>query len=170
VHPGGSDANPEIGRFLKCVKLRGGGEKFVDAAFAEVTTMDFDPAELPNGKRLSNELAVFDEVTSVAKFAEVTAETQGKVRSFNFDKFKVLSYAPGLHLVKFEDQIEVESLVNNRRFSTDGDSGSLVYDQESRAVGLLFAETIQGGTFKNGLSYVNPISRVLCDLELDLLT
>jgi hypothetical protein len=169
VHPGGSNANPKVGRFVKCVKLRGGGEKFVDAAFAELTTSDFDPEELPNNKKFQGKIAVSQEVTRVAKFAEVTGETHGKVRSFDFDKFKVLSYAPGLNIVRFEDQIEIESLQNNKRFSAPGDSGSLVYDQSSRAVGLLFAETVQGGTFNNGLSYVNPIGRVLHDLQVELL-
>jgi hypothetical protein len=169
VHPGGSGNNPVVGRFVRAVPLRIAGERFVDAAFAaRVPGVPFDATALPNGQRLSPTLSDLTE-TSVFKFAEGSGETSGRVLSFNFDKLRVLSYGEHLNLVPFEDQIEIESDNAARRFSTGGDSGSLVWDRHHRAVGLLFANTEQGGTHHNGLSYVNPIGTVLSKLRVELL-
>ncbi|MBV8517051.1 MAG: hypothetical protein JO197_06550 [Acidobacteria bacterium] len=168
VHPGGSETNPTVGRFHHCVHLRVNGERFVDAAFATLATEHFDPSSLPGGKHLKPTLAQLGpQPLAVAKFADGTGETHGHVVSFDFDTFRVLSYGPHLNRVPFENQLEVESTVAAKRFSEPGDSGSLVYDDNQQAVGLLFAHSLQGGAFNHGFSYVNPISRVLSDLRVE---
>jgi len=168
VHPGGTSTNPVVGRFDHFVPLRIAGERFVDAAFARLRDgVQFDAAALPGGQRLSPTVSDLTE-TSVFKFAEGSGMTSGRVLSFNFDKLRVLSYGEHLNLVPFEDQIEIESDTAHR-FSTGGDSGSLVWDRNHQAVGLLFANTEQGGTQHNGLSYVNPIGTVLSKLGVALL-
>jgi hypothetical protein len=170
VHPGGSPGNAAVATFVRISEpLRGNGEKFTDAASARLTTNDFDVSTLPNGGRVKQPPGDLEEVATVSKFSELFGEAKGRVVSFDYDAFEVLSYGNGLSFVQFEDQIEVESS-SNARFSNPGDSGALVYDQQGRALGLLFAETEQGGTFRNGFGYVNPIKRVLARLGVVLLT
>ena len=53
-------------------------------------------------------------------------------------------------------------------FSQPGDSGSLVVDEESRAIGLIFGGGGNGGKNGKGLSYANPIRTALNELKVDL--
>lgn len=54
---------------------------------------------------------------------------------------------------------------DKKRFAEQGDSGSLVIDEENRAVGLLFA-TASGVD----IAYANPISKVLNYFDVQLCT
>ena len=171
VHPGGESTNPVVANFVKISeRLRGGGEKRTDAASAKLTTNNFDPRSLPNGKRLQQPAASLEGISSVAKISDRSGETNGNIKSSDFDTFEVLSYSHDLNFVKFEDQIEVESSSASVRFSNPGDSGAVVYDQDGHIIGLLFAETEQGGLFGNGFAYVNPIHRILSGLGVNPIT
>jgi hypothetical protein len=103
--------------------------------------------------------------TPVVKVGRTTGLTFGQVRAFEVDNV-VGDFELGP--LRFDDQIEVES-TEGTPFSQDGDSGALVVDAEGRAVGVLFAGSDQGGTDGQGMSYVNPLGRVLDTLGVDFL-
>jgi hypothetical protein len=150
-----------IGELVRFTCLGGGGEKHTDAAFAKLDdSVRVDRSSLPEGRTLSAELALPEETTRVMKLGMVTNFTRGNVTSFDQDTFSTRYATVGE--VDFEDQIEVESAMENGVFAAFGDSGALVYNDAGRAVGLLFATT------EAGLSYVNPIQFVLDELKVDL--
>ena len=70
--------------------------------------------------------------------------------------------------LRFDGQIEIEG-VGQRPFSDGGDSGSLIVDSRMKAVALLFAGSDIGGANDLGLTFANPIHRVLKDLNATLL-
>ena len=69
----------------------------------------------------------------------------------------------------FDGQLEIES-TGSGSFSDGGDSGSLIYTDGGLAVALLFAGSTQGGSNNLGLTYANPIEKVLSALNCELLT
>jgi hypothetical protein len=71
--------------------------------------------------------------------------------------------------LRFDNQIEIES-VGNQAFSDGGDSGSLIVNASAEAVALLFAGSDVGGSNGLGLTYANPVHRVLRDLKATLLS
>jgi hypothetical protein len=167
--PGGSDFGMRVASFVRFVPLAGETEKYVDCAFARLETASWDPESLPGKKRLQPKPAVPAEGTRVFKFSEESGLTEGVVTLADQDQFK-MHYRSGVGLVLFDNQIEVESANPRKPFATSGDSGALVWDEQGRPVGLLFAQTLNGGRHGNGLSYVNPISAVLCELDVELVT
>jgi hypothetical protein len=135
-----------------------------------VSDAEVDRSALPNGRRLQRTPAAFRESAHVRKVGFSTQETFGRVTSFDQDNLKVVRYGTHVGIVSFDDQIEVETARIDRAFSAPGDSGSLVYNDELRAVGLLFANTRQGGFGNRGFSYVNRIDHVLKALKIELST
>jgi len=169
LSPGGMRYGERVASFVRAVQLRGGEENYVDCAFARlVDTKNFDPSTLPNGKTLKGDLAMVRKDQKVFTYSDEFDERCGVVSLPDQDAFK-MHYRAGIGLVLFDDQIEVES-DSGGHFSRPGDSGALVYDEKGRPVGLLFAQTIAGGRNGGGLSYVNPIARVLDLLEIDIIT
>ncbi len=69
--------------------------------------------------------------------------------------------------LEFDDQIEIRG-IDGRPFSTAGDSGALIVDQDLRAVGLLFAGRDTGNAEESGLTYAHPIRNVLTALDAEL--
>jgi hypothetical protein len=109
--------------------------------------------------------AFLDEGTEVAKIGRTTGLTRGRVTAFELDNVRV-QY--GIGMLQFDDQIEIES-AGDGPFSGGGDSGSLIVDAGLRGVALLFAGSDVGGAGGHGLTYANPLRRVLGDLKVDLL-
>ena len=108
--------------------------------------------------------AFVDTGTRVAKVGRTTGLTRGSVTAFELDNV-VVGYDIGN--LRFDNQIEIEG-AETGPFSQGGDSGSLIVDGELKAVALLFAGGDQGGTNGQGLTYANPIQKVLDSLEVDL--
>jgi hypothetical protein len=167
LSPGGLEYGPRVASFVRFVPLSGGGEKYVDCAFALLETDDYDPKTLPNRMELKAQPAPVATGQTVFKYSEA-GNRQGKVTQADQDEFK-LHYRSEIGLVFFDNQIEVESS-DGEPFSDPGDSGSLVADDQGRPVGLLFAHTLAGGSNSKGLSYVNPIASILEQLDVELLT
>ena len=69
--------------------------------------------------------------------------------------------------LRFDNQIEIEG-TGSSMFSDGGDSGSLIVDEDLKAIGLLFADGDEGGANDMGLTYANPIEIVFDELKLDL--
>jgi hypothetical protein len=101
----------------------------------------------------------------VYKVGRTTGSTRGRVTAFDVDNV-VVAYDAGN--LRFDNQIEIEG-TGRTSFSDGGDSGSLIVDESMQAVALLFAGGDQGGSNGLGLTYANPIQRVLADLKATLL-
>jgi hypothetical protein len=149
--------------------LRSNDVKVADCAFAEFKNGDqpVDPARLhESNKRLRNSPFLPDKETRVMKIGSRTKTTIGKVVVKELDGFPI-PVARKL-TATFNDLIEIESDNPALRFSDGGDSGSLVYTEDLRPVGLLFSDTAGGGTFRNGLSFANRFEHVTSKLGVTL--
>ncbi len=123
----------------------------VDCAIARPLNDD----DLENEVRLIGKVAGLAEVSvglSVLKSGRTTGLTRGKVT--HQEATVTVSYGGGRSAL-FEDQVLTSSM------SEGGDSGSLVMDEQKRAVGLLFA-----GSDK--VTVLNGIADVLSSLKVTL--
>lgn|GEM_PF-286726 len=102
--------------------------------------------------------------TPVSKIGRTTGLTRGVVTAIEIDDV-VVSYDCGN--ISFDRQIEIEGMGDNA-FSAGGDSGSLIVDDDMRAVGLLFAGGDHGASNGKGLTYANDIGAVLSALQIEL--
>ena len=171
LSPGGTAFGTRVATFVRSVPLSGDEEKYVDCAFATLDIerqIPYEPFALPNRREFQPKLAMPQQGQTVFKFSN-GKETRGKISLADQDEFKMF-YRSGIGLVRFDNQIEVESADANTRFSAAGDSGAVVYTDDLRPVGLLFANTMSGGTHGNGLSYLNRIDEVLNRLNVDLVS
>lgn len=101
----------------------------------------------------------------VYKVGRTTGPTKGRITAFDVDNV-VVAYDAGN--LRFDNQLEIEG-TGRTSFSDGGDSGSLIVNESMQAVALLFAGGDQGGSNGLGLTYANPIQRVLADLKATLL-
>lgn len=171
---GGKKPAQAVAKLGPFVALKPGGANFVDAALGLLDDQDptsFDATrlrELVGGKdRKLKGLgkAFLDEGATVHKVGRTTGPTRGRVTAFDLDNV-VVGYDIGN--IRFDGQIEIEGS-GATTFSDGGDSGSLIVDSDMQAVALLFAGSDTGGTNGAGLTYANPIHRVLGDLKATLL-
>jgi hypothetical protein len=170
---GGRSPRERVARLAGAVRLKRRGTNRVDAAVAELEEgLDYDPRllkDLVRGadrklKGLGPEF--LDAGATVYKIGRTTGPTKGRVTAFDLDNV-VVSYDLGN--LRFDGQVEIEG-AGRRAFSDGGDSGSLIVDSAMRAVALLFAGSDTGGRNGAGLTYANPIHRVLKDLKAKLLS
>ena len=165
---GGKRPADTVGALDRFVRLKKTAVNLVDAALATIRAgIAFDEATLAGLGKLQGVSAV--EVVkglSVHKVGRTTGTTHGRVTAFELDNV-VVAYDIGN--LRFDDQIEIEG-AGADAFSQGGDSGSLIVDDDLRAVALLFAGGDVGGTNGQGLTFANPIGAVLAALNVDLLT
>lgn len=103
----------------------------------------------------------------VWKIGRGTGFTEGKITAVSADSVKVDMGEPNKPAVAlFSDQFEVRNVDDGKPFSQDGDSGSLIVDEDHFARGLLFA----GGADTTGVdhTYANRMDHVVKLLGLDL--
>ena len=169
---GGRRRADGVARLSHWVPLKPRGSNLVDAATAELDqNQAHDPGllrDLVNGanrklKGLGPEF--IDEGKIVYKVGRTTGATKGRVTAFDLDNV-VVNYDIGN--LRFDGQIEIEGF-GAGTFSDGGDSGSLIVNSRMEAVALLFAGSDSGGRNGSGLTYANPIHRVLKDLKATLL-
>jgi hypothetical protein len=151
--------------------FRANGVNFVDAAVgALVEGVPFDRdtiSGLPNGPRqISKQVSDGSRSPSVFKVGRTTRYTQGRITAFNVVTTAALDVAGFTRLVNFTGQISIEGVSGH--FSRAGDSGSVVFDDDMNAVGLLFAGTDTGGQNGGGITYANPMAVVLAALHASL--
>lgn len=164
---GGRRPRDEVATLGRIVALRRNGVNEVDCALGRPRPgLDIDHVKLTGSGRLmglkDGPIAV-GEVLS--KLGRSTGLTDGRVTAVELDNL-VVSYDIGN--LRFDNQIEIEGLGPNP-FSRPGDSGALVYTKVGRrAVGMIFAGSGQGGSNGRGLSFANPIRRVLGLLDARL--
>jgi hypothetical protein len=171
-YDGGRTPGERVARLAHWVRFRPRGVNLVDAALAAIEDgIEHHPRRLRGlvgGKdRTLKGLgpAFLDEGATVYKVGRTTGPRRGRVTAFGLDNV-VVGYDLGN--LRFDDQIEIEGS-GTRPFSDGGDSGSLIVDKRMRAVALLFAGSEAGGRNGAGLTYANPIRRVLDDLGAELL-
>lgn len=173
TYDGGKQPSERVARLRFWTKLKQIGANFVDAALAQVehgVPSDVSRLrELVNGtdRRLAGvgpELVDVGE--TVFKIGRTTGPTEGRVTAFDLDNLVVNYYDTGN--LRFDNQIEIEG-TGSQVFGDGGDSGSLIVNANMEAAALLFAGSDAGGSNGLGLTYANPIHRVLKDLKATLL-
>ncbi|MEX2092438.1 MAG: hypothetical protein WD971_07160 [Pirellulales bacterium] len=164
---GGKKSTGLVGELGKFITLRASGVNFVDAAVGDLyDDVDFDPRRIGNLGNLTGQADVMTlpRLSTVYKVGRTTGQTKGRITAFDLDNVLV-EYDLGD--LRFDNQIEIEG-TGNKAFSDAGDSGSLIVDDQLRAIGLLFAGGDEGGSNKKGLTFANPIEKVLDALKVDL--
>ncbi|MFZ0257537.1 MAG: hypothetical protein WAN46_18280 [Gammaproteobacteria bacterium] len=175
LQPGPADngvfPDDQIGQLTRFVPLDFGEEadNRVDGAIATPvnakdvlwSTKDIGP-ETPKEARILTEddLGLY-----VHKTGRTTEHTQGFIQAL----FATVQIKYDLFLkATFVDQIIISQSPSEEDFSNGGDSGSLVYDSNNKAVGLLFAGS-EGSAEEPATTIVNPINFVLSQLNIELL-
>ncbi|WP_038362318.1 hypothetical protein [Bosea sp. 117] len=165
-YDGGRRPRDVAGRLADWVPLKSGTPNHVDAAIAALA--EGVDALVGSYRDIGTLAGVRNEPLlpgqEVVKIGRTTGLTHGRVTATEVDGLAI-EYDVGT--VIFDDQIEIEGL-GNGPFSSGGDSGSLILDDKRRAACLLFAGSERGGTNGRGLTYANPIGRVLDTLAIDL--
>jgi hypothetical protein len=135
----------------------------VDAAIALVAEgIGGDPTALTGLGRLAGvRTQPLADEERVYKVGRTTQLTEGRVSAFDVDNLPV-EFDRGV--ITFDQQIEISPVPGAGPFSLGGDSGSLIVDEELRAVGLLFA----GNDLD--VTYANPISTVLALLGVEIVS
>jgi hypothetical protein len=150
---GGESPLDDVAMLSKFVALTTTGKNLIDgavASLAEGVAGDFHTLAglgTLNGLRpdpLDGEEIVF-------KIGRTTGVTQGRISAFEIDDVWI-KYDIGV--IGFDRQIEIAP-AEKGPFSLGGDSGSLVVDENLRAVGLLFAGN------DVDITYANPLQTVL---------
>ncbi|MCP2265052.1 S1 family peptidase [Promicromonospora thailandica] len=159
---GGLAPGDRIGELAQVVDLDPLEPAVTDAAIARLDRVPVD-FEYPVGRVVKTARALGGEI--VGKVGRTTAVTRGRVTAIELDDV-IVGYED-LGALGFDDQIEIESL-HDGPFSRGGDSGALVYREDGVALGLLFAGSESGGRSGKGLTYANPIDRVLEILGVEL--
>lgn len=162
---GGGDPDDRIGTLDRMAPLDSAGPIFVDAATAVLDVGVGVEPDHPAGPITGIVLEPHTDL-AVEKVGRTTGLTTGRVSAIELDGIAV-EYPTGV--IEFDGQIEITGSAQTPRFSSGGDSGSLVYDPQRRAaVGLLFAGSEYGGAGGAGLTYCNPIPVVLDELGVRL--
>lgn len=160
---GGADGD-RIGVLDAVVALDPDGTNLVDAATAVLDDGIEVEAAHPAGS-LVGTIAPDDDLP-VEKVGRTTGLTRGRISAIELDGVSV-EYPVGV--VEFDDQIEVTG--DAGEFSAGGDSGSMVYRPDTlEGVGLLFAGSETGGPGGAGLTYCNPLTAVLDELGVRLVS
>jgi len=166
TYDGGRRPKDVVGSLDKFVRLKAGQANLVDCATASINGgIEISPQTIKGIGRLSGVLPFVEEGIAVHKLGRTTGLTHGRVTAIELDDV-VVAFDQGN--LSFDNQIEIEG-DGNRPFSDGGDSGSLIVDDDVRAVGLLFAGGDQGGRNGRGLTYANSIGTVLDQLGAQLL-
>jgi len=165
---GGRPGPESVASLVKWVPLSTSTSNIVDAAIAAVSMGSFDPSTLIgiNGQnqalRGTSAAVTFGEVYKIGRS---TGPRQGRITAIEMNNI-TLGYDLGD--MTFNEIIEIES-ANGLPFCDNGDSGSLIVNDQFEAVGLLCAQTDYGASNNLGLGYANPISSVLDALSVELM-
>jgi hypothetical protein len=159
-----ADSIAYLNRF---VPLVWGQPNVVDCAIATMgSNAEFDPGSLHQRTKLAGgRSSPITGPETVHKIGRTTSYTTGMVTALEVDNVTV-SYDQGTAL--FDSQIEIQG-AGKGPFAAGGDSGSLVFDENNLAIGIIFGGTQQGADNAMGFTYVNQLDAVLNSLNADLL-
>jgi hypothetical protein len=169
LQPGPVDAGlmgDRVATLTAFVHFRDDAPNTVDAAVAVLDDgVEADPGALPGGP-LTGAVPDGPEIDpdeAVEKVGRTSGHTSGRISAVEVDGVAV-QYDSGLH--RFDDQIEIEG--DAGAFSAGGDSGSVIWRSRDRApLALLFAGSTQGGHSGAGVTFANPLSTVLRQLDAE---
>ncbi len=171
-YDGGRQPAQRVARLKQKVRLKPTGTNFVDCAIAAIQPrIQYDAGRLRQlvdntDRKLAGVGPELVEAGGfVYKVGRTTGPTKGRITAFDLDNIIVGYDSDNL---RFDNQVEIEG-TGRSAFSDGGDSGSLIVNESMEAVALLFAGGDQGGSNGLGLTYANPIRRVLSDLKATLL-
>ncbi len=162
---GGQAATDQVARLTQFVEIKGTGTNKVDCALAEfLAGVPVNPRHMPSVGKLSSTAPITAAVNMlVMKTGRTTGHTRGKVFDIAADVNVPYEDKNGNEfLATFTNQILIVGTSGS--FSTNGDSGSLIVNRETkRATGLLFAGS-------SSHTIANPIEDVLAALGVTLVT
>lgn len=159
----GRDGLSEAARLRHFIPLRSDAQNEADCAYAEVNQPIHALKSFMGADRVLRGLGSVYEAGRAYKFGRTTGLTEGQLTALEVDEISV-DMPTGRH--RFVNQIELSGVTSP--FSKPGDSGSVVFDDNGMAFGLVFAGTEAGGRFKQGVTYANPLDRVLDLLNVRL--
>lgn len=149
-----------VGTFERLVELQA-DHNIVDAAIARIDVQFIARAvfgqPLPIAGIRTAPLSTGDRVMKIGR---TTGETHGTIFAIGVDNLAVDFNGVSR---SFDQQIEIAA-ADADPFCDGGDSGSLILDEDFRAVGLLFGKS----NAEDRLCYANPISEVLDRLLVDI--
>jgi hypothetical protein len=168
---GGRHPEHQIAMLTDFVRLYRAKPNFADCALGTVDEgISVDFAHVDGLGRLAGVAEAEPDVGEiVGKVGRTTGTTRGRIAAIDVDYVMIGGYHEGRWILRFDGLIEIVGEGSNR-FSAAGDSGSLVVDSTVKAIGLLLAGSAQGGSNGLGVSYANPLSRVLSLLRVSLAT
>jgi hypothetical protein len=163
----GIDPASAVANLARFIPISFAGPNLVDGAVAQIApSVNYDPRSLgARGNLSGGRITPLSLYENTYKVGRTTGLTQGKITAIEVENITV-TYDKGSAL--FDEQVEIES-ANGRPFASDGDSGSLVVDENNLAIGIIFGGTQQLEATNPGLVYVNALDAVLNQLNVDLL-
>jgi hypothetical protein len=160
----GGGAATVVGALLDATVLRADAHQQADAAIALVDgAVEFAANAIQGVGALT--LGDDDDVkpgVKVMKIGRTTGFRRGEVKTIELDDVGVLY--DDLGTVVFDNQIEIHG-EPGLPFSDGGDSGSIVFTDELRAIGLVFCGDPAGANGA-GISFANYLPRVYAALDL----
>jgi len=168
-----------IGELTNFARLSLSGTNEFDAAIAKLESdVEHDGNKIPNcinspfnGKRILGlgEVDELEYLTPVGKVGLTTHYTSGTITAVGVNDITV--FHPGVGNIKFDNLIEIKWESLEKPFSSDGDSGSLVFiEKNRRAIGLHIAGGIVTvGGKRRGLSYACDLKTILDRLEVEMI-
>ncbi len=174
---GGSIGGNTVARLVRLVDIKLGGvaANEVDCAIATLAANgpQFDARAICDntgasfGNPLATHPAQAEPGMPVEKIGRTTGHTTGYVRDVNVCNL-IVEMSPG-STAKFDGQIAFHSDIQDQRFSANGDSGALIISDMHDPIALLFAGSDEGGENGLGITYGNPIDRVLASLNVSIM-
>jgi hypothetical protein len=159
----GGNAASVVAALIDSTTLNLDGPNQSDAAIAIIDSgVAYTPNTVPElgAFTIGSEDAILPGV-KVAKVGRTTDLRRGEILATELDDV-VVDYDIGT--ATFDHQIEIAGQAN-LPFSADGDGGSLVLDDQMRAIGLIFCGNPNAND-GSGLSYANHLPRVMTALDV----
>lgn len=160
AYDGGKRGADTVAELLEFVPIEPGMNNEMDAAIAALQPgIDFEPTLLTDAPAAWAGLreTPVEPGEAVFKLGRTTGLTRGVVSAIEVDDV-VVNFERGD--IGFDRQIEISSAEDGRPFSSGGDSGSVIFDMQGRAFGLLFAGSDQGGHNGLGVTFANDLRLV----------
>jgi hypothetical protein len=153
----------EVGELFEVEAPKANRFNIMDAAIAKVRNSDLIIKDHISGiGKIEGIRNIFESCLSksVKKTGYSTNTTVGTITAFDLDEVKI--WSDDSLSFRFDEQIEVSSS-ELETFSSNGDSGSVIVDEEGFILGLLFAAAPS-----SRMSYANPIDSVFERFDLEL--
>lgn len=160
----GGGSKTIVGALLDASVLRTDAHQQIDAAIAlidDAIKVVANPVQGVGALTMGNDDDIKPGV-KVMKVGRTTGLRRGEIKAIELDDVGVLY--DDLGTVVFDNQIEIHG-EPGKPFSDGGDSGSIVFTEQLRAIGLVFCGD-PAGAGGAGISFANHLPRVFAALDL----